>query len=245
MVTASRAWLALSLAGSLVAPSARATECAVPAGMAPSLARVPAEVRLGFLRRELATAARRASAWAWSWAALYAGGTALEFGLSAAVSREARIDYWVGGATSAIGLASLLVLPPRSPRDQRWLEARIARAPADADPCALLAEAERLVARDAAGEEAGQSPLLHAANLLLNIAAGLVIGAVGDRWPSALLQIFGGAAIGELQLLTQPTLSVQALRRYRAGDLAPRAAPVAIAPSVSRDSLGLSVALSF
>lgn len=235
--------------GLALASPAHAVECAVPAGAAAGLGLVPAGQRLEYVRSELRHAARRSRIWSYLWLAFYGGGTTLELTLAAVVPRDARIDFYVGGAASVLGIGAQLVLAPRIIADQRALEARLALAGPAGDTCALLADAERVLYRDAASEHEGGEPLLHGAVFLVNIAAGLVIGIFANRWPSALVQIFAGSAIGELTMLTQPTDSRDVLRRYRSGDFASRHAAIApdfaLAPSIAPGRYGLDLTLSF
>ncbi len=240
MATALRAAIvALAIGG-----AAQAVECAVPVGADPSLARISAEARLTFLRHELSAAAHKARIWNYTWMALYAAGTLGELGLAALVSPDARIDSWVAAAASFLGFGAQLVLPPKVIRDQKWLEKQITRLP-QADVCAHLADAERLLERDAEADEKAEGALLHVANFLVNIAGGIIIGLVGNRWPSALIQIFVGSAIGEVTNVTHPADTIDALARYRRADLAPRTARFQVLPSLARDQYGLALSLSF
>lgn len=243
-----RAAAALLLLATL-ARRASAVECAVPAGAAAGLAAIPAADRLQFIRKELAASARKDRIWSYTWMALYGAAATAELALIPVTASDARIDNYGIAATSFIGFAGQLILPLHPIADQRRLEARLRAAPPGADPCALLADAEHILDRAAESEHKGQGPLLHTLNFVVNIAAGLVVGLVGGRWTNALLQIFGGAAVGETSILTQPIDSVRLLDRYRSGNLASRraAAPLhfAIAPILTAEQRGASVLVTF
>src|SRR5260221_833570 len=154
------------------APAARAVECAPMAGGGDALARVDGARRLGFLRERLALDARRVRVWAWSWTAAYSIGAVGNFAWAAASDRAGRIDHVATAGSTLVGLVTLVVTPRKILRDQRWLESRIERG---GDVCALVAEGERLLARDAADEERGRSTRLQAASYAFNIGVGLLL----------------------------------------------------------------------
>jgi hypothetical protein len=237
--------LALSIASAPVS----AVECAVPGGAAPSLRSISAADRLGFVRRGLAASARKDRIWSYTWMALYGAAASAELALIPVTAPEARIDNYAVAGTSFLGFAAQLVLPLHTIADQRRLEARLRGSPATADPCAQLADAERVLARAAESEEKAQGPLLHALNFVVNIAAGVIVGLVGGRWPNALVQIFVGSAVGETTIITQPIDSVRLAERYRRGDLTERRAVApfhfAITPFATRDQRGLVLQLTF
>ena len=223
-------------------------ECRVIDGGDLSLGHIDAATRIRFLQHSFRHAARRARVWSWTWAGAFTALTVGQLALSPAYPADARVDLYVGAASSLVGVLSLVVLPMRVMGDQRRFDARLAEAPADADLCALLADGERRLLRDAASERDGQSGLLHAGNMLLNIAAGLVLGIGFHRWSSALLNIFGGSAVGEVMLLTQPTEAVKLLSRYRRGDLSSRPAPEpvwSLAPDLGPNQIGLRFTVNY
>jgi hypothetical protein len=242
--------LALLLLSLSVRP-AGARECPLPDGAASSLATIDAEARLAFLQRGMRKAARQSRIWAWSSvAALSAVGNFQVLGATHVPDPGDRIDLWVGAASLLFSIAQIAVVPPLVTIDQWKIDRMVARARPDADRCALLAEAERLLVRDARGETIATGPAMHVATLLFNIGTGLVLGIAFNRWESGALNIFLGAALGELQIVTEPTDSVTLLERYRAGDLAPRKDEKArlqwrLLPSVARGQAGLSWGVSF
>jgi hypothetical protein len=135
--------------------------------------------------------------------------------------------------------------------DTRWLERRLATAPPGTGECQLLAEAEGLLHRDAKGEAFGRSWLFHVGNVVVNVALGLVIAAGFHHWLSGGISSAVGIAVGEAQILTQPTGAVTALARYRRGDLgpAPASAPAApvisLAPLAAPRAAGIALAIGF
>jgi hypothetical protein len=231
---------------------ARAAECALPAGASPALARFDAETRLRFLQHGLRQAAHDARVWAWSSAGVLAFAAGFQIlGATHVPDPGDRTDLWVGAASVGFSLAQLAIFYPRVTIDQWTLDRHVARAAPGADRCALLAEAEWFLARDARSERIATGTAMTAATFAFNIGAGLVLGIAFDRWQSAAINMFVGAALGELQLVTQPTESVELLRRYRDGALtatpARHSSPVTwhLLPTASRDGVGLALALAY
>ncbi|MHB8877432.1 MAG: hypothetical protein ACYC8T_27385, partial [Myxococcaceae bacterium] len=126
-------------------------------------------------------------------------------------------------------------------------EARTADSSAQPGPCPTLASAERLFLRDAEGEAFGVSWLLHGANVVFNVAVGLVLGLGWGHWESGAINAAAGIAIGEVMILTQPTGVVSDLERYRGGELRPPAQMawrVGAGP-LGRGGFGLRLGASF
>ncbi len=225
--------------------------CQPLAGSSSALAGLDAERRLEFLERRLRHDARRARSWAWSWACIYSGlvsYNALRLGL--ATNRHDVIDDSVGTAASSVGLIVLAVLPLKVMRDQRHFERMLGAASPHSDRCALLAEAERLLLRDAGSESFGKSPLIHVGNFAFNMGIGLLLGLGFGHWTQAAIVSFTGIAVGELQSITQPTDAVETLARYRAGDLResrdrPDRAAWLVVPSLTRDGASLRLGVTF
>jgi hypothetical protein len=215
--------LALVLFAAVVALAparARATGCAVPDGAAASLAGVDGEARLRFLQAGMRRAAHRSRLWAWSSAGAlsFAAGFQL-LGATHVPDPGDRVDLYVGAASIGFSLAQLAIFYPRVTVDQWTLDRHVARAGRAADRCALVAEAEYFVRRDARNEELATGAAMQAVTFLFNIGTGLVLGIAFDRWHSAAINLFVGSALGELQIVTQPTDAVDLWRRYRAGAL--------------------------
>ncbi len=223
--------------------------CRAPLGASTRLESIDAETRLAFLRETLRSGARHARIWHYSWSGIYASLAAVQFGLLATGDRDSHINNYFGAGASLLGLSVLWIAPLKVMRDQKWLERRIARSPAGESPCALVAEAERLLERDAASEAFGKSALTHAGNFVLNIGLALAIGLGFGHWEQAAIQGPVGIAVGELQSFTQPRDVIDGLARYRRGDLRPPRARLpflyTLAPDVGRDRAGLVFALSF
>ncbi len=238
----------ISLALVLAAVPARAADCPVPEGFAPSLALVDGADRLRFLRYGMRHAAHESRVWAWSTVGvqLLAGNVQL-LGATHSDDPGQRIDLWFGVGAVGFSLLQIAAVPPLVTIDQLVVEKRSAR---EGSTCAVLADAERRLERDAWSERRGTGPAMHVATILVNVAAALALGILFDRWTSAEINLFAGTAVGELQVLTEPTLSVDLFERYRAGDLTPRkgertALRWRVAPMVRSDGGGLGFALGF
>ncbi|MSP62473.1 MAG: hypothetical protein EXR72_19495 [Myxococcales bacterium] len=241
--------LPVPLAILLLSAPASAVECAVPSWGEPALARIDARERLDFVRARMKHAALRARIWTYAWSGFLAAATVGQLVVSPFFPAESRIDLYLTAGKSFVGLASLVVLPLRVIGDQRWLEQRLQAAPPGTDVCAQLADAERLLERDAQNQVRGKSPLLIVSALLFNIGVEIIHGLVFDRWTTAAVGLFTGVAVGQALFATKPQDAVDSLRRYRSGDLAsppPKTAPpIALFPSVAPGDYRLNLAVAF
>jgi len=225
------------------------THCRPIAGGTEALTFIGAETRLHFIQGRLRHGARRARIWSWTWAGVYSASAVINFGLAISADDDSRPGRYVGAGASLVGVASLAALPLKVMRDQRWLDRRIASAPADTDPCALLADAERLLLRGAASEAFGRGPLVHVGTFLFNTGIALILTLGYNRAEEGMIAAFIGLAVGELQIATQPVDVIHDLRRYRAGDLSvPTSRPAlgwSILPDISRNQGGVRLTLAF
>jgi len=231
----------------LVPIAARAqTRCPAPRGME-AVATVDAEERLRFLDAALKHASKQSAAWAWSWVGIYSALATYNI-LWATVNadQDKRIDGAVGAFGSLVGLAVIAVLPPKAIGDE-WKFSRMRRQKVEI--CALIAEGEKMLVRDADGEEFGHSALVHAGNIAFNAVLGGVLAGVFHHTDQAAITALVGTAIGEIQTLTCPSPASKSLERYRSGDLAPVAEKPArafgLVPRVSREGHGTTLSLGF
>lgn len=135
-------------------------------------------------------------------------------------------------------------------RDSDVLEHHLAHAGPDVDRCRLLAIAESMLIRDAAGEKFGRGWFTQTGNALLGVGAFLILGLGYDRWLSGALNGVASIAVGELMILLQPIGLVRDLRNYRAGDLRQpqrrrRRVAWSVTPSVSFHLVGLNLVARF
>ena len=149
------------------------------------------------------------------------------------VAARDRIDWYVGAGTTVIGVVPLLIAPLDVVADSRALRARLdARVPTDEnarlrtelpvdDVCALLADAEIKLVRDAKNQQDGQRWWLHVGNVLLNTGVGAVLALGYHHWAAGVYNATLGTAIGEAIILTQPTGTIGDLETYKAGTFAP------------------------
>jgi len=152
----------------------------------------------------------------------------------------------VGAGAALIGLLPLLVTPLKVMGDEKRLDELEAET-RGTDPCVALAQAERLLNRDAANEAQGQSLLFHGGNVVVNAGIFFIIGAGFGHWTSATISLLTGIATGEIMIFTQPVGALRTLRQYRRGDFGSPSAGVrmGIAPLIARDGSGLVLLLTF
>jgi hypothetical protein len=137
------------------------------------------------------------------------------------VSASDRVDWYVGAASSAIGILPLLLTPldviaeARELQTTLWLDSS-----PDAQLCTHLADAEHRLSRSAQNEADGRSLWMHAANIALNTGVLLFLGLGYQHWEAGIVNGAVGAAVGEAMILSQPTDNIGDLARYQAGNLA-------------------------
>jgi hypothetical protein len=224
-----------TLALALPAPAARAASCAPGTALGVTdrhLGTLDPELRLRFIDAELAGAAHRANVWVWGWTLALGVGTVGNLVPVPFVAADERIDWYTGAVTTVVGIVPLLVAPPEVIADARDLHARLGAREAS-DVCALLADAETRLVRDAKNQADGRRWWVHVGNVVLNAGVGLFLILGYHHWVAGALNAASGAAIGEVIIFTQPTDAIDSLRRYRDGALDAAAPPV-------RASLGFS-----
>jgi hypothetical protein len=174
---------------------------------------------LNWIDTHLSATAHRARVWTWGWGIGISVATVGNLAPLPFVAKADRIDWYVGAGTTIIGIVPLLIAPLDVVDDARKLHAQVA-AEASADSvCRLLAGAEQSLVRDAKNQADGQRWWLHVGNVLLNTGVGLFLGLGYHHWGAGAWNAFGGSAIGEAIILTQPTGTITDLRRYRAAAL--------------------------
>jgi hypothetical protein len=235
-----RVTLAALLAAALVPVAALADACPLPALASPTLgARTDAE-RLRFLRTRLEDDAARARTWREAWVAAYTVGTLGQLVGAGAVAAADQPDWFLGAASTAVGAAFTLMGTPdvvvHAPGFSRRSQGS---GPAD---CALLAEGEGLLERDAANETDGVRWYWHLASVVFNAGVSLIIGLAYGHWSSALLNFLVGAALGEGTLFTQPQGLVGAWDTYLAGGLGASGPSAGLRPRLVAGPLGLTLA---
>jgi hypothetical protein len=205
-----------------------AGSCPPGAGGGPTLAAVDPELRLHFIDEHLGRTAHRAQVWTWGWGIGIGVATVGNLVPLLFVDPENRIDWYVGAGTTVIGVVPLLIAPLDVIGDSQALSARLAaRGPTD-DVCALLADAERRLVRDAQNQTDGQRWWLHVGNVVLNTGVGLFLGIGYHHWTAGAFNAIFGTAVGEAIILTQPTSSIDDLRVYQSGALGAPAKPIAL-----------------
>jgi hypothetical protein len=212
----------------LLAWLARAAHACAPSaalgGVAERTSTLDPELRLRWIDGELARSAGHARLWTGAWGVALGVGSVANLVPLAWVPADQRVDWYTGAATTAIGVVPLIIAPLDVVADSRELRARLGtRAPGDT--CALLADAETRLVRDAKNQADGQRWWLHVGNVVLNAGVGLFLIVGFHHWAAGIWNAASGAVIGEVIIFTQPTGAIDSLRRYRDGDFDPGGAP--------------------
>ena len=212
----------------------------------PELQRLNADVRLRFIHERLRVDAGHARIWSYSWGTIYSALATGQFVAAPLVSHASGLDLYVGGGAALIGVIPVVFTPLKVMGDEKRLD-RLEADNSQADPCAMLAQAEELLTRDAANEARGQGLLFHGGNVVFNAGLFFLIGAGFGHWTSATISLLTGIATGEVMIFTQPVGAVAALREYRRGDLGSPSAGVrvGIAPLIVKHGSGVVMALTF
>jgi hypothetical protein len=209
----------LATSGSATTCAHAATRCPVGAGGGEALAKVDGEARLTWIDAHLSATAHRARVWTWGWGIGIVAATLGNLAPLPFVAKGDRIDWYVGAGTTIVGIVPLLIAPLDVVDDARRLHLRVAEESTADNVCRLLADAEQSLVRDAKNQSDGQRWWLHVGNVLLNTGVGLFLGLGYHHWGAGAWNAFGGSAIGEAIILTQPTGTMEDLRRYRTGEL--------------------------
>jgi hypothetical protein len=231
---------------------ARADEprCAAIHGGSDELAQHAPIDRLLWIQRRLDVDAKKARIWTWTFVGIYTGlivgnGTHLILD-HRTYNNTADNSVAVGG--SVFGLLVLTIMPPAVLRDQHKL-ARVVTSWRDDHACATLAEAEKILVRDAKGEAFGKGPLAQMGNLGFNFALGIFVGLALHRWPTGFIVGPVAAAAGEVQLLSLPTHINDTLAQYRLGDLRERPTDArliwSVSPLIGSNQVGVGGGFAF
>jgi len=218
--------------------------CPGMAGADTALTVVDDEARIAWIQSRLARTSHRATVWLRAWEIGIVGATAIDLALIPILgdTRDNRIDFGLGAATTIVGIVPLLFWQPRVLRDHRALDALAAKG---GDRCAVLADAERRLIADAAAQRQQRAWYMHVGNVLLNAGVTVLFGAF-DHWTSGVLNGIGGALVGELIIYTEPVDQVGDLGHYRRGELAsPTHRAWQLVPTTAPQGVGIALAISF
>jgi hypothetical protein len=211
---------ALALLSATALPARASSLCPISAAVGTGPGHVAGEVRLAWIDARLAHAARNASRWAWGWGIGIGVAGVANLAVVPFVAREDRIDWYTGAATTVIGIIPLVIAPLDVVDDSRALHASLTDPSASASAstvCAQVADAELRLVRDAQNQAEGQRWWMHAGNVALNFGVGLFLGLGYHHWGAGVFNAVLGTLIGEALIRTQPTATIDDLRRYRAG----------------------------
>ncbi|HEX9308271.1 MAG TPA: hypothetical protein VF894_12315 [Anaeromyxobacter sp.] len=230
-----RVLAALATASAVLGPPAGRAACP---GDPPALAAAPTDARLAFLRQHLDAARPGAHRWTLGWG-LTEG--ALSAGQLVAIpftpDRSSRIVLAAGVAAGALGLAQIAFLPVTVPP--------LPPAGSAGDACATLANLERILEHGARNQALGTGAAAHVGNFVVNAGLGIGTALAARRRASGALAFGIGWAIGEAQILTQPTALVRDRERYRAGELGSVSPPPVARLAVHLGGAAVSVEVRF
>ncbi|MFO1152959.1 MAG: hypothetical protein U1E42_04700 [Rhodospirillales bacterium] len=192
--------------------------------------------RLRFIEERLQASRLHGQIWYWGWMTVNAGG-AIATGVMAGLSddHDDVVNNAVSSGLAVIGVGDLIFRP---------LDARLGDAPIAALPEATRAEridklraAEVLLRGNAERADERTSWAVHAANLGLNTAGGVLIGALGDPKDAAIsaaANFVGGVAY----ILTQPAAPARDWQSYQAMTAGGTAAAPVLALSLEPNGQG-------
>jgi hypothetical protein len=181
------------------------------------------EARLARAQAALERDARHGRLYTWGWGLGYGAVTLGGVGLALYLDDEGEsVEQWVGAGKSFLGLATVLLQPVPARRDAPALRARLAEP--GVGRCRLAEEAEAMVRGNARDQRFARSWLAHAGTVAVNAGGLLIVGLGYDRWLTGSLAAALGIVVGEAQIWTRPSASLQ----------------VGLVPVVG-DTLGLSV----
>lgn len=227
----------------------RAGECVAPPGATPALGELAVKGRIEFLHHSLQATARTERRFALTWSLGYVGLAAGSWVLLPLSSdpQGQRISSTFSSATALAAALVALIEPLRVIADKRRLDRLLAESPARLHPCAVLAEAERLLAHAAANEHGARGPRARLFGFFTTVGLGLIHGYALNRPESAVTSTVIGIFLSQFMIVTRPTTAIRRLERYRRGDLSeaePPAPILSVSATVSPigSSYGLALA---
>jgi hypothetical protein len=186
-----RYFCALALAGCLLPGRLRAQPVPPPQQFGQSAPEITALLR---------DQSRRARRYRYVWTGIN-GGLALGcFALLPLSSHDRREDYAVSGIASLVGAVTTFVLPLNAEDDERQLGALSELAPAERHE-----QLQKLLSDSADDEHARVTWPWHALNLGTSVLTGGIIAFGFGHTESGIQTGIVGFALGEAQILTQPT----------------------------------------
>jgi hypothetical protein len=179
-----------------------------------ALSGIDPSTRLSFIADRMDFAAPRALAWSLGWTLAFGAASVTQIAVTPAVSEGTRVPLYVGSAAAAVGTLTRIINRPRVIRERRQLRRFLRSGP---DECTALREAERALARSARWEQRSTTLLLHFGALAWSVSTGLLLALAFDRPIAGHRQLAIGATVGQLMLVSTPTITLDALGSYRRG----------------------------
>jgi hypothetical protein len=206
---------AIVLACVALSTSARAqTRCPAIEGGAPALEAQDAGARFAAVREVMRHQAARGTTYKWAWVGIGLGLSAAGWIEYPFVDSDKRLPQGVTATAPLFIVAQTLLFPLRGPSAYDELEALPA-----GEPCARLAQAEKLLVETADDEGLHTGILAHVLGIATSAAymTALQIAFKDPRY--TWLDGGGSFVVSEAQVLSTPTGARGALDQYRAGQL--------------------------
>lgn len=216
----------------------------------PSVEPVPqsGDARYDRIQRSFEAEQSQARWWRYGWMAFYGANAAYSYGDAATTKNP--VNHLVGGVAGTqalIGVLGLALTPLPATHAATTLRAMPSESAEDREK--RLKEAEALLKVSAETENDGRSWIMHAANFLVAGAGAATIRysygkrieeAGGSAPEQATINFWSSFLVGELQIWTQPTRSLQTQREIDGG---PRDVSWLVVPS--RDRISFAVGMRF
>lgn len=181
------------------------------------------EERFNFLRNSLLEEQSSASLWSYGWTIFYGANAVASYTIAGTThDKVAHLTQRVAGTQALVGTLAMLLSPLPSATAVEELDAMKSDTPEEKK--ARLARAEELLKSTSEAEELGTSWIIHVANALLAGTGAAVIRytyedrinrAGGRPVNEAAFNFLAGFIVGEIQIFTQPTLSIDRWKEYR------------------------------
>lgn len=205
--------------------SAHAAPCTSTAATAQHIDTLEASIERG---------AHNSRAWALGWGVSLGLLGIGQLAIAPLTPRQERPEWWVGAGASAFGTLTRLVFRPRVLKERRLLSRDTSTG------CERLAALQGAVVRSAQWERQGRSLLMHSLSLGFNAGVGLVLGLAFDRPVGGNRLAAIGGVVGEVMILTQPTIMSRTLHGVQSGQPS-AAARISAFPFVTLGGGGLGL----
>lgn len=206
--------------------------------------------RYDFIEQSFRAEQSHAKYYYYGWMTIYGVNAAYSF-YDAGTTKNT-VNHIVGGVSGTqalIGMIGLALSP--LPATDAYDTLHAMPGETDVERTERLRSAEELLRKSAEVEREGRSWIMHAANFVVAVGGAAVIRySYGDRInraggsavEQANINFWSSFLVGELQLFTQPTRSIDSLKEYEQNY---GVSSVSVAPCVTSDGAGVAFVLRF